>query len=518
MYLKEKSISIALVFGLTFSTVSPVFAEEMTSQQDAPQQAGWGFTEVAAKPNVHVTQGYYIIPADFVQIFSQKRTPVLTYKDGVVAKNDTVGTFETTIVVTYNDGTSEEITVSYTVDADPNVTPKPDPETPVTPDPDPVEPVKPDPETPVTPDPEPEQPVTPNPDPVEPVKPDPETPTKPDPEKPVTPDPKPTYPEQPVKPDPGKPETTVLATAKNNVTLELNDATATPSTFVTKSAANVQLSFKTQPVTDKLGAQSVQITATKGSATTTVTVNYTVVDTTKPFISQDEDVFYVWPGEEWTAEELVNATDNSGYVKVYFQNGATHLDTSSIGANSTVIVAEDASGNVSTLNFQYEVISVMGIMLYSAPSVNFDMSTDTDIYGGTEPDTTLFVITEESEEVLAETRVDYSGSYHAVLDRPLQPGETAYLIAVDDNGGVSDVTHYTYGTKQVQEVKSATISKAPANSESEQSTQQAQAAGNEIVPARVNELPKTGDSSTNGFVVFGLLLSATALLYLRKRS
>lgn len=515
MYLKEKSISIALVFGLTFSTVSPVFAEEMTSQQDAQQRAGWETIEVAAKPNVHVTQGYYIVPADFVQIFSQDRAPVLTYKDGVVAKNDTVGTFETTIVVTYNDESSEEITVSYTVDADPSVTPQPDPETPVTPDP--VEPVKPDPETPVTPDPEPETPVTPNPDPVEPVKPDPETPTKPDPEKPVKPDP-----ETPVKPDPGKtdpkPETTVLATAKNKVTLELNDATATPSTFVTKSAANVELSFKTQPVTNKLGAQSVQITATNGSTTTTVTVNYTVVDTTKPFISQDDDVFYVWPGEEWTAEELVNATDNSGYVKVYFQNGATHLDTSGIGANSTVIVAEDASGNVSTLNFQYEVISVMGIMLYSAPSVNFDMSTDTDIYGGTEPDTTLFVITEESEEVLAETRVDYSGSYHAVLDRALKPGETAYLIAVDDNGGVSDVTHYTYGTKQIQEVKSSTISKAPANSETEQSTQQAQAAGNEIVPARVNELPKTGDSSTNGFVVFGLLLSATALLYLRKRS
>ncbi|MBC1935701.1 LPXTG cell wall anchor domain-containing protein [Listeria grandensis] len=507
MYLKEKTISIALVFGLTFSTVSPVFAEEMTSQQDAQQQLGWETTDVAAKPNVHVTQGYHIIPADFVQIFSQDRAPVLTYKDDVAAENDTVGTFETTIVVTYNDGSSEEITVSYTVDADPNVTPTPDPE-----------PVTPDPETPVTPDPETENPVTPNPDPVEPVKPDPETPTKPDPVKPVKPDPETTDPEQPTKPDPGKtdpkPETTVLATAKNNVTLELNDATATPSTFVTKGASNVTLSFKTQPVTNKLGAQSVEISASNGSTTSTITVNYKVVDTTKPFISQDDDVFYVWPGEEWTAEELVNATDNSGYVKVYFQNGDKYLDTANIGAGSTVIVAEDASGNISTLNFQYQVISVMGIMLYSAPSVNFDMSTDTDIYGGTEPDTTLFVITEDTEEVLAETRVDYSGSYHAVLDRPLQPGETAYLIAVDDNGGVSDVTHYTYGTKQIQEVKSSTISKAPANSE----TEQAQAAGNEIVPARVEELPKTGDSSTNGFVVFGLLLSATALLYLRKRS
>ncbi|WP_430536500.1 LPXTG cell wall anchor domain-containing protein [Listeria rocourtiae] len=516
MYLKQKTVSVALVFGLTFSTISPVFADETAPEQDSSQKAGWEFNDVAAKQNVTVIQGYNIIPADFVQIYNQARGPVLTYKDGVAATNDTVGTFETTITVTYKDGSTKDITVSYAVIADPNATPDPDPETPVTPDPtpetpvtpdpDPVEPVKPDPETPVTPDPTPETPVTPDPNPVEPVKPDPSKPVNPDPEKPDS------GKTDPDKVDP-KPDTTVLATAKNNVTLELNGSSATPDMFVT-AAANVKLSFKSQPATDKLGAQSVQILASNGSTTQTIPVNYTVVDTTKPFISQD-DVFYAWPGEEWTAEELVNATDNSGYVKVYFQNGAKYLDTANIGANSTVIVAEDASGNISTLDFQYEVISVMGIMLYSAPSVNFDMSTDTDIYGGTEPDTTLFVITEESEEVLAETRVDYSGSYHAVLDRPLQPGETAYLIAVDDNGGVSDVTHYTYGTKQVQEVKSATISKTPAN---EQTDPQQVAAGTEIVPARVEELPKTGDSNTNGFVAFGLLISATALFYLRKRS
>ncbi|MBC1605067.1 LPXTG cell wall anchor domain-containing protein [Listeria rocourtiae] len=502
MYLKQKTVSAALVFGLTFSTISPVFADEAVSDQGSQQKAGWEFNDVAAKQNVQVTQGYHIIPADFVQIYNQARGPVLTYKDGVAAKNDEIGTFETTITVTYRDGTTKDITVSYTVIADPSVTPDPDP-------------VQPEPEAPVTPNPEPETPVTP--DPVEPVKPDPETPAKPDPEKPVKPNPEKPVTPGPEKPDPEKvdpkPETTVLATAKNNVTLGLNDSSATPSTFVT-AAAGVKLSFKTQPETGKLGTQSVQIVASNGSTAQTITVAYTVVDTTKPFISQDDDVFYVWPGEEWSAEELVNATDNSGYVKVYFQNGAKYLDTANVGANSTVIVAEDSSGNVSTLNFQYEVISVMGIMLYSAPSVNFDMSTDTDIYGGTEPDTTLFVITEESEEVLAETRVDYSGSYHAVLDRPLQPGETAYLIAVDDNGGVSDVTHYTYGTKQVQEVKSATISKTPANEQTEQTQV---AAGTEIVPARVDELPKTGDSNTNGFVAFGLLISATALLYLRKR-
>ncbi|MBC1801517.1 LPXTG cell wall anchor domain-containing protein [Listeria booriae] len=508
MYMKEKTISIMLVCGLTFSTVSPVFAEEMTSQQETQQQLVLGNHGIEAKQNVQITQGRHITPTDFVQIYSQKYKPQLTFKDGVVASTETVGTFETTIVAEYNDGTTEEFTVSYTILADPSITPDPDPVTPTDPEEgqEPVTPVDPEPETPVTPDPEPtnpepETPVTP----VQPVDPDPVTPV--DPVKPI----------DPVKPDP-KPEVTVLATAKTNVTVELNDSALLPSQFVSRNAHNVKLSFNTQPVTNTLGTHSVQILASKGSATQTITVNYTVVDTTKPFIQPQEDIFYVWPNDEWTAEELVTATDNSGFVKVYFQNGQTLLDTTTPGAHSTVIVAEDANGNISTIDFQYQVISVAGMMLYSSPTVNFDKSTDTDIYGGTEPDTTLFVITEDSEELLAETRVDYSGAYHAVLSRPLQPGETAYLIAVDDNGGVSDVTHYTYGSKQVPEVKAESIVKSATDSQTTAATPNNDPS-NEIVATKVDkDLPKTGDSSSKGLTVIGLLLSATALLYLRKRS
>ncbi|WP_430536373.1 Ig-like domain-containing protein [Listeria rocourtiae] len=311
-------------------------------------------------------------------------------------------------------------------------------------------------------------------------------------------------------------EAAPLATAKTNVTTEINTAIKDPSKFVT-AATGVTLSFVKAPVVNRLGVQTVTVVATDGTTTENIPVSYTVVDTTKPEIEVYEDDFYVGLDEDWYVEELVDATDNSGFVKTYFANGRETLDTSKEGTFTVEVIAEDASGNTSSVTLTY---TVMGedFYFFDAPVVNKTKTTSTDIYGTAEPLTTVFIISENGEELLGMADADENGNFHAKLDAALVKGQTVFLISMDmDTGEFSDVSEFTFqgDSLKVNPVDNAekpaivqTVKKAPVKPI---------AAPAPVKATTLKELPKTGDNSSTGLVFAGFLVSGLAVALLRKR-
>ncbi|MBC1227333.1 LPXTG cell wall anchor domain-containing protein [Listeria booriae] len=439
-----------LACGLTLSLTTPVFAEETqtpttldatttqeTNTNAAPTTATTG--SVTPKTDVTFTKNATVTPADFVTITDTTNSPTLAFKSGAEATTTAAGTFTATIIATFADTTTQEITADYTV--------------------------------------------------TEPAA------------KPI------------VKAD------AALATAKTGVTTEINVAVTDPSKFVT-AASGVTLSFAKAPVVNRLGAQTVTVAATNGTTTENITATYTVVDTTKPVITVDEEDFYVFIDEEWTADELVSATDNSGFVKVYFENGKEFLDTTTEGSHTTVIVAEDASGNTSSVTLSYEVLGD-DIYFFDAPVVDVNKTTATDIYGKAEPNTTVFIISEDGQDLLGVAEADANGNFHSKLETPLVKGQTVYLISIDEETGeMSDVAEFTFqgGKLQVSPVEDT---KKPAVVKTAQKADPAPVVKTQTPPTtttNMKELPKTGDNSSAGIVFAGLTISALAAFYLRKRS
>ncbi|KGL39132.1 hypothetical protein BMT55_01160 [Listeria newyorkensis] len=305
-----------------------------------------------------------------------------------------------------------------------------------------------------------------------------------------------------------------LATAKTNVTTEINVAVKDPSKFVT-ATSGVTLSFVKAPAVNRLGAQTVTVAATNGTTTENIVANYTVVDTTKPVIDVFEDDFYVGIDEEWYAEELVDATDNSGFVKVYFENGKEFLDTSTEGPHTTVIIAEDASGNTSSVTLSYEVLGE-DAYFFDAPVVNVAKTTATDVYGKAEPNTTVFIVSEDGEELLGMGDADADGNFHIKLDTPLVNGQTVLLASIDfETGEYSNESSFTF--------KQSALSVSPAPVENTVKPAVIQAVKKAAAPAAptktttLKELPKTGDNSSAGLVFAGFLVSGLAVALLRKR-
>ncbi|EUJ40858.1 cell wall anchor domain-containing protein [Listeria weihenstephanensis FSL R9-0317] len=305
-----------------------------------------------------------------------------------------------------------------------------------------------------------------------------------------------------------------LATAKSNVTTEINVAAKDPSKFVTASAG-VTLSFVKAPVVNRLGAQTVTVAATDGTTTENISATYTVVDTTKPVIEAIEDDFYVGIDEDWTADELVDATDNSGFVKVYFENGKEFLDTSKEGNFTTVIVAEDASGNTSSITLSYEVLGD-DVYFFDAPVVNVSKSTKLDIYGKAEPLTTVMIFDEDGN-IIGEDQANDEGDFHIRFDKAdaLVNGQTIYLWSVDmETGEYSDVSEFTYVGEELKVEPADTNTKPAVVQAVKKATVKA------ATPAKTTNLkalPKTGDSSSAGLVFAGLLVSGIAAALLRKR-
>ncbi|EUJ45530.1 LPXTG cell wall anchor domain-containing protein [Listeria riparia] len=436
-----------LACGLTLSLTTPVFAEETqtpTTLDGATTQetntdatpATTTTSSVTPKTDTTFTRNATVIPADFVTITDTTNGPALAFKSGAEATTTAAGTFTTTIIATFADATTQEITVNYTV--------------------------------------------------TEPIA-------------------KPT-----VATD------AALGTAKTGVTTEINVAVKDPSKFVT-AASGVTLSFAKAPVVNRLGAQTATVIATNGTTTENITATYTVVDTTKPVITADENDFYIGIDEEWTADELVTATDNSGFVKVYFENGKKFLDTATEGSHTTVVVAEDASGNTSSVTLSYEVIGD-DVYFFDAPVVDVNKTTATDVYGKAEPNTAVFIISEDGQTLLSMTDADANGNFHSKLETPLVKGQTIYLISMDEETGeMSDVAEFTFqgGKLQVAPVENT---KKPAVVNTVQKVDSAPATKTPTPPTTIKELPQTGDNSATGIVFAGLTISALAAFYLRKRS
>ncbi|MBC1435348.1 LPXTG cell wall anchor domain-containing protein [Listeria rocourtiae] len=308
-----------------------------------------------------------------------------------------------------------------------------------------------------------------------------------------------------------------LATAKTNVTTEINEAVKDPSKFVT-ATAGVTLSFVKAPVVNRLGAQTVTVTATDGTTTENITASYTVVDTTKPEIEVYEDNFYVGLDEDWYVEELVDATDNSGFVKTYFANGKETLDTSKEGTFAVEVIAEDASGNTSSVTLTYTVVGE-DFYFFDAPVVNVAKTTATDIYGTAEPLTTVLILTEDGD-LFGMADADENGNFHIELEEALVNGQTVFLVSMDmDTGEFSDVAEFTFqgGTLKVDPVDTTkkpsitqVVKKAPVPVKTTPVAAPAKA-------TTLKELPKTGDNSSAGLVFAGFLVSGLAVALLRKR-
>ncbi|EUJ30978.1 cell wall anchor domain-containing protein [Listeria floridensis FSL S10-1187] len=303
-----------------------------------------------------------------------------------------------------------------------------------------------------------------------------------------------------------------FATAKANVTVEVN-ASAPVGFFVTPKDNTIALSFKTNPDVRTIGSKTVVIEATDGATTEEITVKYVVKDTKAPVITLQDEQPEIWLDEEWTPDDFVFVEDNSGDYTLSFANGKETLDTSKAGKFSTVIVARDAAGNESRMTVNYEVIDPDELVFegdFDAPVIDKAKSTATDIYGTTEP-YAYVVVFDENDEFIGEADADANGNFHIKLDRALAKGETVYLVSLleaDDYDFLSsDVAEYTYngnGTvtvKPAEPAKTAPIKNAAVSSSTEKAS-----------------LPKTGDSSTDGFVAVGALATLLATLYLRKRS
>lgn len=305
-----------------------------------------------------------------------------------------------------------------------------------------------------------------------------------------------------------------LATAKTNVTTEINVAVKDPSKFVT-ATSGVTLSFVKAPAVNRLGTQTVTVAATNGTTTENIVVNYTVVDTTKPVIDVYEDDFYVSQGEDWAAEELVDATDNSGFVKLYFANGQAYLDTSKEGTQTVEIIAEDASGNTSSVTLTYTVVGE-DFYFFDAPVVDFTKTTATDVYGTAEPLTTVMIL-DESGELLGFADADAIGNFHVKLDTALKNGQTIYLWSADmDTGEFSDLSEATFLGEKLK-VESVDNAKKPTVA---QAVKKTSFKAHPATPAKVSTLkalPKTGDNSSAGLVFAGFLVSGLAVALLRKR-
>lgn len=307
-----------------------------------------------------------------------------------------------------------------------------------------------------------------------------------------------------------------LATAKTNVTTEINVAVKDPSKFVT-ATSGVTLSFVKAPAVNRLGAQTVTVAATNGTTTENIVANYTVVDTTKPVIDVFEDDFYVSQGEDWAADELVDATDNSGFVKIYFANGQDYLDTSKEGKQTVEIIAEDASGNTSSVTLTYTVVSE-DFSFFDAPVIDFNKSTATDIYGTAEPLTTVMILDEDGE-LLGFADADAKGNFHIKLDTALKNGQSIYIGSVDmDTGEFSDLSYVTFLGEDLK-VEPVDKAEKPAVTQAVKQAS-AKAPTAPAAPTKtttLKELPKTGDNSSAGLVFAGFLVSGLAVALLRKR-
>ncbi|MBC6314448.1 LPXTG cell wall anchor domain-containing protein [Listeria grandensis] len=430
-----------LACGLTLSLATPVFAEEEVktpvtyadpATPETKDAAPVQLAATALTPNANITfvKDATTTPADFVTI--QETGTTLTFKAGTEAKTAVAGTFQTTIIATFADTTTQEIVADYTV--------------------------------------------------TEPAK-------------------------APVK------AAAALATAKANVTTEINVAVKDPSKFVT-ATSGVTLSFAKAPAVNRIGAQTVTVVATDGTTTENIIVNYTVVDTTKPVIDVYDNNFYVSADEEWYADELVDATDNSGFVKLYFANGQETLDTSKEGKQTVEIIAEDASGNTASATLTYTVVGE-DFYFFDAPVVNVAKTTATDVFGTAEPLTTVVILSEDGVS-LGQSDADENGNFHIKLGTPLVTGQTVFLGSFDmDTGEFSDLAEFTFqgGTLKVDPVENAekpsitqVVKKAPIKVATVAKT------------TNLKSLPKTGDESTSGLVFAGLLISGIAVAVLRKRS
>lgn len=307
-----------------------------------------------------------------------------------------------------------------------------------------------------------------------------------------------------------------LAHPKTALRFPIGKKLATSDLLTAESGVALSV-IKGQLSTSKVGTFSTTIEAKKGDRTETFAVSYQVIDTEKPLIKPKKEQLFVFDkGATIKPQDLVTATDNSGKVSLTFKKGWVPKPDQ-LGDQLVRVVATDPAGNFSDIEIAIMIWN--DVPTLKTPKLDFSKTTDLKLVGTADPHTLVFILDEYSE-LIGSTYADKNGHFALELETALPEGMIISLTATDETGNYSGMSTYFYdeekedytdhedGGPDGDDLQVIITSQRESGLDNQNNTLV-------LRSARVKKLPKTGDSFPAASAA-GLLILSAAYLLLRK--